>query len=70
MSKEEHNYEIYNREMLGCICALEDWRHYLEGISFEIITDHNNIEWWASMLHFAKRCPTWTRRMWMQQLTT
>jgi hypothetical protein len=49
MSKEERNYEIYDREMLGCICALEDWRHYLEGISFEIITDHKNIEWWASM---------------------
>jgi hypothetical protein len=26
MSKEEHNYEIYNREMLGCMRALEDWR--------------------------------------------
>jgi hypothetical protein len=49
MSKEEHNYEIYDQEMLGCICALEDWRHYLEGISFEIVTDHKNIEWWASM---------------------
>ena len=25
MSKEEHNYEIYDREMLGLIHALEDW---------------------------------------------
>ena len=25
MSKEEHNYRIYDREMLGLICALEDW---------------------------------------------
>jgi hypothetical protein len=32
MSKEEHNYKIYDREMLGCIRALEDWRHYLEGM--------------------------------------
>ena len=44
MSKEEHNYEIYDREMLGLIHALGDWRHFLEGISFEVITDHRNME--------------------------
>jgi hypothetical protein len=49
MSKEEHNYEIYDREMLGCIRAFEDWRHFLEGIPFELVTDHKNIEWWATM---------------------
>ena len=48
-SKEERNYEIYDREMLGFIRALEDWRHFLEGISFEVITDHKNIEWWTTM---------------------
>jgi hypothetical protein len=60
MSKEEHNYEIYDREMLGCIRALEDWRHYLEGISFEIVTDHKNIEWWASMRDLNRRQARWT----------
>jgi len=49
MSKEERNYEIYDREMLGLIRALEDWRHFLEGIEFEAVTDHKNMEWWASM---------------------
>ena len=49
MSKEERNYEIYDREMLGLIRALEDLRHFLEGISFEVITDHKNMEWWATM---------------------
>jgi hypothetical protein len=60
MSKEEHNYEIYDREMLGCIRALEDWRHFLEGISFEIVTDHKNIEWWASMRDLNRRQARWT----------
>ena len=36
MSKEERNYEIYDREMLGLIRALEDWQHFLEGITFEV----------------------------------
>jgi hypothetical protein len=46
--------------MLGCIRALEDWRHYLEGISFEIVTDHKNIEWWASMRDLNRRQARWT----------
>jgi hypothetical protein len=49
MSKEECNYEIYDREMLGCIRGFEDWRHFLKGIPFELVTDHKNIEWWATM---------------------
>jgi hypothetical protein len=60
MSKEERNYEIYDQEMLGCIHALEDWRHYLEGISFEIVTNHKNIEWWASMRDLNRRQARWT----------
>ena len=48
MSKEERNYEIYDREMLGTIRALEDWRHFLEGLPFKLVTDHKNIEWWTT----------------------
>ena len=28
-SETEWNYEIYNRELLTIICALEEWRHYI-----------------------------------------
>ena len=51
MSKEEQNYEVYDREMLGCICAFEDWRHFLEGLPepFKVVTDHKNIEWWTTV---------------------
>jgi hypothetical protein len=47
MTEAECNYQIYNKEMLAIIRALEDWRHYLEGTSepFEIITDHDNLKW-------------------------
>jgi len=55
MSKEERNYEIFDREMLGLIRALEDWRHFLEGIEFEVITDHKNMEWWATMRDLNRR---------------
>ena len=48
ISKEERNYEIYDHEMLRAIRALEDWRHFLEGIPFKIVTDHKNIKWWTT----------------------
>uniref|UniRef100_A0A0W0FTJ2 Putative reverse transcriptase-rnase h-integrase n=1 Tax=Moniliophthora roreri TaxID=221103 RepID=A0A0W0FTJ2_MONRR len=32
MAPAERNYEIYDREMLAIIQALEDWHHYLEGL--------------------------------------
>ena len=31
LSPIEWNYEIHDKEMLAIICALEEWRYYLEG---------------------------------------
>ena len=30
-SPAEQNYEIYDRELLAIIRALEEWRHYIQG---------------------------------------
>ena len=42
----EWNYEIHDKEMLAIICALKEWRHFLEGATYlvEILTDHKNLE--------------------------
>jgi hypothetical protein len=42
LSETKHNYEIYDKEMLTIMLALEEWRQYLMGTSerFEIWTDH------------------------------
>ena len=60
MSKEERNYEIYDREMLGTIRALEDWRHFLEGLPFELVTDHKNIEFWTTVRDLHRRQAWWS----------
>lgn len=38
----EKNYDTYDKEMLGIIYALQQWRHYLEGApgGVEVWTDH------------------------------
>jgi len=43
----ERNYQIHDKEMLAIMCALEEWRHFLEGSDqkFEIHTDHKNLSY-------------------------
>ena len=31
----EQNYNVYNKEMLGIMRALESWHHYLEGAKLQ-----------------------------------
>ena len=44
-SKTEQNYEIYDRELLAIIRALEEWRHYIQGSGHTTIIylDHQNL---------------------------
>jgi len=46
----EQNYEIYDKEMLAIIRALEEWRHFLEGATHlvEIWTNHKNLEYFMT----------------------
>src|SRR5260221_7666682 len=44
-SDVEHNYQIHDKEMLAIMCALDEWCHFLEGMTekFKILTDHQNL---------------------------
>ena len=44
-SPQECNYDIYDKELLAIIKALEEWQPELEGSQsqFEIITDYKNL---------------------------
>jgi hypothetical protein len=59
--KAECNYQTWDREMLAIIQALEEWRHYLEGLPqpFEILTDHNNLTFWTTAQNLSRRQARW-----------
>ena len=62
MIDAERNYEVYDKEMLGIIRALEDWRHYLKGLPqpFDIMTDHRNLQYWRTAQDLTRRQARWS----------
>ena len=61
LSSVEWNYEIYDKEMLAIICALEEWRHFLKEATYlvEIWTDHKNLEYFMTAKKLNHRQACW-----------
>ena len=61
MTPAECNYEIYDKELLAIIRALEVWRPELEGsdTAVEIVSDHRNLEYFMSSKRLSRRQARW-----------
>ena len=61
-SKTKHNYEIYNRELLALIRALEEWRHYIQGLGHITIiySDHQNLTYFRSVQKLNRHQAWWS----------
>jgi hypothetical protein len=48
LSPTEWNYKVFDRELLGIICALRHWSHLLRGTILPVLiwTDHCNLTYW------------------------
>jgi transposase InsO family protein len=59
---QECNYDIYDKELLAIIKALEEWRPELEGAGqrFDIITDHKNLQTFATTKQLSPRHMRWS----------
>jgi len=53
----ERNYEIHDKELLAIICALDIFRHYLEGRddTTEIWSDHGNLVYFSTKQKLTRR---------------
>ena len=60
-SPAECNYEIYDKEMLAIVRCLEEWDAELRGVqSFEIHTDHKNLEYFMTVRKLTERQMRWS----------
>lgn len=57
----QQNYEIYDRELLGVVRALGEWRHYLEGSPHpvEVFSDHKNLTFFHTAQKLNRRQACW-----------
>ena len=60
MLPAERNYSIHEQELLAIICALREWRHYLHGNKFTVITDHKSLQWFQSQPNLSARQTRWS----------
>jgi transposase InsO family protein len=62
LSPTERNYEIYDRELLGIIRALEEWRHYIQGSphSTVVFSDHKNLTYYREAKKLNRRQARWS----------
>lgn len=65
MTAVERNYEIYDKELLAMMTALDEWRHYLMGAKheFEIWTDHKNLEYFKKPQKLNRRQARWVTEL-------
>ncbi|SJL13535.1 uncharacterized protein ARMOST_16979 [Armillaria ostoyae] len=61
----ERNYEIYDKELLAIMLALDKWRHYLMGatVDFEIWTDHQNLQYFRKPQKLNRRQARWVTEL-------
>ena len=58
-TETKRNYDVFDRELLSIIRALEEWQHYLQGIPFELHSDHKNLLYWLKKRDISRRQKRW-----------
>ena len=45
LSPTEQKLATHEKELLAIMHALKTWWHYLEGVEFDVITDHRSLQY-------------------------
>jgi RNase H-like domain found in reverse transcriptase len=58
----ERRYKIYDRELLGIVRALKEWRHYIQGSGHTTLihTDHRNLTYFRKAQKLSDRQARWS----------
>jgi len=63
MNAAERNYPVHEQELLAVVHALREWRHYLHGTQFEVVTDHMSLKHFLTQPTLSARQARWSEFM-------
>ena len=59
MLDAETRYPVHEQELLAIIHALGSWRHYLHGVKFTVMTDHQSLRYFKTQPMLSGRQSRW-----------
>ena len=59
LNSAERNYPVHEQELLAVIQAIREWKCYLDGQKFKIITDHKSLIYLQKQPHLSSRQTRW-----------
>ena len=63
LNKAERNYSTIKRELLAIVWATKQYRQYIYGTTFEVVTDHKPLTYMKSMRDASPRLNKWCSKL-------
>jgi hypothetical protein len=59
LNSAQRNYPVHEQELLAIIKAIQEWKCYLDGQKFQVITDHKSLVYLQKQPHLSSRQIRW-----------
>ena len=59
LTDTERRWPTHDRELYAVVSALHRWRHYVEGVQTEVLTDHHSLKYFLDQKDLSKRQIRW-----------